>query len=187
MPTAAARRLPGFRFEAQPPPLGDVLPRVDLAAFVGFAASGPINVPVAVEDVAHFAAIFGDDAPLALDMDRGEIVYAYLAPAVRAFFRNGGVRCWIIRVAGDARYNQFQIPGLAQVSADGLIQPAYVRARSEGSWSDQLEVSASLNSVSAAVIVHSLEPIDFIVAPPSSTSMGLGDLVRVSFPDDNYV
>lgn len=95
-----SRRLPvpGIRFEVQPPPLTDVLPRMDVAVFVGFAASGPLHTPVVVEDVAHFTAIFGNDLPLAWNAERGEIVYAYLASSVRAFFRNGGRRCWIIRV-----------------------------------------------------------------------------------------
>jgi len=39
---------------------------------------------MAVEDAAQFAAIFGADAPLAWDQERGEQLYAYLAPAVRA-------------------------------------------------------------------------------------------------------
>ena len=53
------RRLPGFRFEAESPPLAEWLPRMDVACFVGFAASGPLDVPVAVESAAHFEAIYG--------------------------------------------------------------------------------------------------------------------------------
>ena len=80
------RRLPGFRFEADAPLLAEVLPRMDVACFVGFAASGPLDVPVAVESVVQFNAIFGADAPLAWDARQGAATYAYLAPAVRAFF-----------------------------------------------------------------------------------------------------
>jgi len=75
---------------------------MDVAGFVGFAASGPVNVPVPVEDSSDFAAVFGGDLPLALDAAAGEPVTAQLAPCVRAFFRNGGRRAWIVRVAGDA-------------------------------------------------------------------------------------
>jgi hypothetical protein len=71
---------------------------MDIAVFIGFASSGPLHVPVAVEDAAHFTEIFGADLPLAWDEEKSEQVYAYLAPAVRSFFRNGGRRCWIIRV-----------------------------------------------------------------------------------------
>ncbi len=76
---------------------------MDIAGFVGFAASGPIDVPVPVEDATQFAAIFGADAPLAWDAEHGEQAYAYLGPAVRAFFRNGGRRCWVVRVADGGR------------------------------------------------------------------------------------
>src|SRR5438128_11161976 len=142
-----SRRLPGVRFEAQPPPLMEVLPRMDVAAFVGFAASGPLHKPVVVEDVVHFTAIFGDDVPLAWDQQHNELVYAYLGPAVRAFFRNGGRRCWVVRVACErrARSDAFPISGLAQVAADGTISPALLRARSVGSWADGLRVSSWLS------------------------------------------
>src|SRR2546430_6335 len=156
------RRLPGFRFETQAPPLPEVLPRMDIAAFIGFAASGPLQIPVAIESAAQFQSIFGDDAPLAWDLERGEQLYAYLGPAVRAFFRNKGQRCWVIRVArqqpaGDhnlnyARYNHFPIPGLARARFDENGQtllsriPGLARARAEGSWSDRVQVSSALLS-----------------------------------------
>ena len=118
------RTLPGFRFETKAPPLAESLPRMDVAVFVGFAASGPLHTPVALESEAQFDSLFGADAPLGWDLERGEQVYAYLAPAVRAFFRNGGQRCWVIRVArrgsaglrglNRARYNYFPITGMAR-------------------------------------------------------------------------
>src|SRR5712691_233336 len=95
----APRRLAGIAFEARPPASPDVLPRMDVAGFVGFAASGPVNIPVPVEDTASFTAIFGGEASLAWDVGRGEQATAQLAPAVRAFFGNGGRRAWIVRVA----------------------------------------------------------------------------------------
>jgi len=161
MSARAPRRLPGFRFETQAPPLPEVLPRMDIAVFVGFAASGPLQTPVPVESEPQFTAIFGDDAPLAWDLVRGEEIHAHLGPAVRAFFRNGGQRCWIIRVARQnanntqplnrARYNYFPIPYLARAEFNpngqiGSITPAFARGRSEGSWSDALRVSTALLS-----------------------------------------
>src|SRR5262245_4380676 len=155
------KRLPGIRFEAQAPPLAEALPRMDIAVFVGFAASGPLHTSVVVESAAQFAVIFGEDASLAWDKRRGEVLRAYLAPAVRAFFRNGGRRCWVVRVAKDkdgggpvnlARSNYFMIPGLARAvfSDDGMtvvgITPAFAQARSEGSWSDGLRVSATVET-----------------------------------------
>ena len=57
---------------------------------MGFAASGPIDIPVALEDVARLHEIFGEDQALAWDADAGSWTYAELAPAVRSFFRAGG-------------------------------------------------------------------------------------------------
>jgi len=93
------RRLPGIRIAPTPPPLAEVLPRMDIAVFVGFAATGPTHRPIAIESVAEYAAVFGDDLALAWNMEQEERIYAYLGSSVRAFFSNGGQRCWIIRVA----------------------------------------------------------------------------------------
>lgn len=190
MVVRASRRLPGFRFEYQPPPPTDVLPRMDVAVFVGFAASGPLHVPVAVEDGTQFTTIFGDDVPLAWDAKRSEQVYAYLAPAVRAFFRNGGKRCWVIRVAGDkAQYNYFPVPGLALVDADGTITPAFARARSQGSWSDELRVGASLISrpIFASPPFSLQGSVTVNLALESPGDISAGDLVRLTFSDGEYV
>lgn len=182
-----SRRLPGVRFEAQPPPLMEVLPRMDVAAFVGFAASGPLHKPVVVEDVAHFAAIFGDDVPLAWDQQHNELVYAYLGPSVRAFFRNGGHRCWVVRVAGEqAQLNYFPVPGLAQVDAEGRIAPAFARARSQGSWSDNMRVSTALLSRPVTVEqVVSFEPPVVYLTETSPDDVAVGDLLRLTFTPDS--
>jgi hypothetical protein len=194
-----ASRLPGFRFETQAPPLPEVLPRMDIAVFVGFAASGPLQLPVAVESEAQFAAIFGDDAPLAWDFDRGEQLYAYLGPAVRAFFRNQGRRCWIIRVAkrtgatNRARYNYFPIPGLAHIELDEdgktEITPAFARARSEGSWSDRLQVSSALLSTpvqSQGTLLRTDGEYSISVARAALNTLHAGDLMRMDFANGQF-
>jgi hypothetical protein len=198
------RRLPGFRFEAQAPALDEWLPRMDVAAFVGFAASGPLNLPVAVESVAQFTAIFGEDAQLAWDRRCGIETCAYLAPAVRAFFDNGGRRCWIVRVAREqseppharnrARANYFPVPGLLACALNTTdaskqhvvekLNPALVQARSEGSWSDALTVSASLASRPAQVKFFSLELLLLELALDSPDALAPGDLLRLTFKDE---
>jgi hypothetical protein len=176
------RRLPGLRFEAQPPPLAEKLPRMDVAAFVGFAASGPLHLPVAVEDPAQFEAIFGADAPLAWDRARGEQARAHLGPCVRAFFRNGGRRCWVIRVAGQARANLFPLAGLARLQSNGALAPAYARPRSRGSWSDPLQAGAVVNS-RAVVVGQFNSPADFQLEVSSADEVVAGDLLRFTFAD----
>ncbi len=207
----STRRLPGFRFEVQAPPLTEVLSRMDVALLVGFAASGPIGIPVAIESSAQFEAIFGEDAPLAWDTKSGKQIYAYLAPAVRAFFRNGGVRCWVIRVArretdpGDVadptrrhnrvRVNYFPIPGVARAEFDTdgrltTLAPAFARARSEGSWSDSLRVSTALQvrpiQVAQVVNLDGLRPtLDLAVS--SIADISEGDLLQLRFKAAGYL
>ena len=203
MCAARVSRLPGFRFETQAPVLPEVLPRMDIAVFVGFAASGPLQVPVAIESEAQFAAIFGEDAPLAWDLSRGEQLYAHLGPAVRAFFRNNGNRCWVIRVARQvprsdqdlnyARYNYFPIPALARVefneSGNSRITPAFARARSEGSWSDRLQLSSALFSQPMSVESIATQGNDFLIQVKNdrSNKLAAGDLLRLNFTDGRFV
>lgn len=177
------RRLPGIAFERQPSQPRDILPRMDIALFVGFAANGPLNQPVPLESEAQFTAIFGGDAPLVWDAERGETVYAYLAPAVRAFFRNGGTRCWAVRVAGaGAVTNTFTIPGLARANVDSAgtlvdIETVLIGARSPGRWSDDLAVSAVLLS-------RPLSPFtvgDPLALPLDPTQVKAGDWLRLTF------
>lgn len=190
MLATTTRRLAGFRFEVQPPPSPDVLPRMDIAAFVGFAACGPLHVPVAIEDTIQFAAIFGDDAPLAWDTKRGEPARAHLASAVRAFFRNGGRRCWVIRVAdtAEAETNRFPVYGLARANVINgrvtSVTPAFARARCPGSWSDGWRLSATLSG--AAVPVLALEDDGLIVTPTVAAALRPGDLLRGTYCGEEH-
>jgi hypothetical protein len=184
----ASRRLPGIRFEAEGPPPFVVLPRMDLAVFVGFAASGPIHVPVAVEDAAQFEAIFGRDAPLYWDGRTGRDVQAYLAPAVRAFFRNGGRRCFVVRVAGpDGSAGSFAVPGLAARQPGGDLTIPLLRARSEGRWSDDLQVAAALLESPVGTTRIDVDAWEIGLAPVLPLPVAPGDLLRVSLRTAGYV
>ncbi len=150
-PLSRLGRLPGVFFETPRlvPPEG--LPRMDVAAFAGFAAAGPLHVPVAVEDPARFRALFGDldGAPpaLAWDAERGEPRRAHLGPAVEAFFSNGGARCWVARVAGEgAVRHRFRLPGLVEAAERAASPPPPVeaRARAAGSWCEELAAATAL-------------------------------------------
>jgi hypothetical protein len=198
-----SRPLPGIRFETVAPAPDQALPRMDIAVFAGFALTGPLHVPVAIESVAQFAAVFGDDAPLAWDTQRQQRVYACLGPAVRAFFSNGGRRCWVIRIArsealealrstygvqavvpdGIARYNRFPLSGVlaAAPQADGgwTIDAAYARARCEGSWSDALRVATALTAEDIAVENFTTAPQWNFVTPDE---LVCGDLLRFDGP-----
>ena len=140
---AATIRLPGIYFENVTAPPSALLPRMDVAGFAGFLPSGPIGIPFAVEDPDRFQSIFGTDLALAWDPARNQMQTAQTPPAVRNFFRNGGQRCWVLRLAHGALPNAWTIPGLLAVDSSGF-HAGWAVARSEGSWSDTLTVNATL-------------------------------------------
>ena len=181
--TVSTRRLPGFAFELRAPQQPEALPRMDVALLAGFAASGPVGVPVAVEDAAQFAAVFGADAPLAWDPATGRDAQAHLAPAVRAFFANGGQRCWVLRLAGAAQTTRLPVPGLVLASAADGGPPALAAlallARSPGRWADGVALATSLRSTGCALQAWSGEEMALRLA--AGSSLEAGDLLRLSW------
>ncbi len=175
-----ARRPAGIRFVDQPPKLPEKLPRMDIAVFAGFASAGPVNLPVVVEDAAQFAAVFGGDVALARDDKRSASVTGCLAPAVRAFFRNGGRRCWIVRLAQEPETDVFPLPGLARIE-DGNLTPAFARARSPGSWFDACQVSTALAVQAFKLLDRDVSSRFIRAVPPVSGGFRQGDLLRLSF------
>lgn len=196
-----ARRLPGIHVDVAPPSV-EVLPRMDVAVFVGFASTGPLHVPVAIESLSQFSSVFGPDAPLAWDEARGERVYAYLGPAVRAFFANGGRRCWVIRVARTvtsealrhrvadsqvATANRFAIPGVLAVATGApTLRPAIADARCEGSWSDDLRIAAALSrrSFGLDMLASDASPPDRRITFRTRFGPRPGDLIELGDPND---
>lgn len=195
MLTARAASAPRIRFETVTREARDVLPRMDVAVFVGFAAAGPLHVPVVVEDAKQYTAIFGADPVLAWDPETGAPTHAHLGPAVRAFFANGGRRCWVIRVAaGSATHNYLPVPGLlktVRVPSGEVVarEPAFARSRSEGSWSDTLQLQAVLRARMLPGVVCDLTNARLGVPTTSGLAPGLlrqpGAMVRLRFSDDD--
>ncbi len=186
MNVLAENRLPGVYVASESPPVDDVLPRMDVAAFVGFAASGPIDIPVPVEDEVAFRELFGPDLALARDTETGEMETSFLGLAVRSFFTNGGRRCWILRVArsaGDAgaTSNRFPMPGLARASGTSF-EGAIATARSEGSWSDELNVGTTLASTVLDGATCQFEPpSELRIRWSLRYPVAAGDLLRLRF------
>ncbi|HEV8474982.1 MAG TPA: hypothetical protein VGR82_19570, partial [Methylomirabilota bacterium] len=208
MPDAAtaARALPGVRFEVPPQTLDGALPRMDVALFVGFAARGPLDVPVAVESLAEFEAVYGTGLVLARevdtaepvspavptrDADTGEPVAGLLHPSVRGFFGNGGRRCWIQRVAGDdVRARVFPLPALLlarRLDAAGgwRLSPATLTAASPGSGADGVQVAARVRAslLRARRSASADDTFVLSVAESASTNLRVGDLVRMTLDE----
>ncbi|GAA2158216.1 MULTISPECIES: phage tail sheath family protein [Glycomyces] len=58
-----------------------------VAAFVGFAAKGPVNTPTLVSNWSQYTRLFGEF-----------VEGCYLAHAVYGYFLNGGGNCYIVRI-----------------------------------------------------------------------------------------
>src|SRR6478735_2511877 len=98
--------------------------RTDIAGFIGIARRGPLDTALPIDSWRQFVAWFGDVTGA-----------GYLAYAVRAFFENGGRRCWVVRVASRAA---------AAASTRGMppaaLEPWRVDAASPGVWGNDLEI-----------------------------------------------
>jgi len=86
------------------------------AGFVGAARKGPEGKAVFIPNYGHFRRTFGD--PISPVRAPGD----YLGHAVKAFFDNGGARCYVVRsLAGDASGSAAQLEqGTALSLAPGV-------------------------------------------------------------------
>lgn len=179
-------RLPGVDCSPALPPAEQPI-RLDVAALVGFAERGPVGVPVAVPDYAAFATIFGDD--LVLASDDGKPVYAQLPQAVKAFFDNGGVRCYALRVAGrNATAARWVLPNAAVWLRDGEVGEAAIRAAWPGGWSEDLTVAiepfgrplaAGASYQRAGAGPSELGPGELRLPPGVAATVQVGDLLEL--------
>ena len=135
-------RLPGVActttLPTEPQPI-----RLDVPAFVGLAERGPLNQPTPVEDINQYQAVFGGD--LVLAQSAGVPVYASLPTTVKSFFDNGGLRCYVVRVAGpNAVAARWLVPGLRRWWPDGTVGEVFVDAAWPGAWSAGIQVGTQL-------------------------------------------
>jgi hypothetical protein len=151
---------------------------MDVAALAGFAAAGPLHLPVPVEDPSVARELFG--APLRLPGGRT----AHLQGALASFFANGGRRCWIVRVGDEstAGCTALQLPGVLLRLPGASDRPAELLARSAGSAFDGLQARCALASTPLRVTGPATTDVLTLAAPPDTT-LGPGDLVRVHSGD----
>jgi uncharacterized protein len=99
--------------------------RTDVAGFVGIAARGPLHQALPVQSWRQFQAYFGDFTGA-----------GYLAYAVRAFFENGGQRCWVVRVA-----SEIAATASAPFQTAGHKDIWRIAASSPGVWGNDLGIA----------------------------------------------
>ena len=121
-----AYQTPGVYYErvdASPPGITAI--RTDITGFVGIARRGPLHTTVPVQSWRQFQSYFGDFTGA-----------GYLAYAVRAFFENGGRRCWVVRVASDIAATATMT--LQDITSQNIWR---IEAFSPGVWGNDLEIT----------------------------------------------
>ena len=86
-----------------------------VAAFVGFAAQGPVNTPTLISNWSQFTRVFGEF-----------VEGCYLAHSVYGYFLNGGGNCYVVRIGASGSNGsepvtgpQAVVGGLRAVALDG--------------------------------------------------------------------
>jgi phage tail sheath protein FI len=105
--------------------------RTDVAGFIGLAQCGPLDTPVSVESFRQFQSWFG-----------GFVGIGYLAYAVRAFFENGGQRCWVVRIACREGPAAACAASIALSNSTGEVWR--IAASSPGAWGNDLSITVQL-------------------------------------------
>ncbi|MFP8940283.1 phage tail sheath family protein [Streptomyces fenghuangensis] len=86
-----------------------------VAAFVGFAGSGPFHTPTLVTNWDQYTQIFG-----------GFTEGTYLAHAVYGYFSNGGGAAYIVRIGGSAEEPSVPAADGARRQAGGAVEPVEI-------------------------------------------------------------
>src|SRR3954470_23206652 len=109
-----------------------------IAAFVGFAETGPLNQPTFITNWTQFQQTFG-----------GFIPGSYLAHAVMGFFTNGGGTCYVTRLPTPETSGRAANDGAKMAATTALptrgkaeLSGLDVRALAPGSEGSQLSVQA---------------------------------------------
>ena len=157
------------RVDASPPAITAI--RTDIAGFVGIAVRGPVDTAIPVESFRQFQAQFGTFTGV-----------GFLAYTVRAFFENGGRRCWIVRVAsGDPVGGA--APAAATVQSANVVPRDVwlVSASSPGVWGDNLTVTVQETHRAQTLTVPGPVQPNFSVVD-STNGFARASLVRLSQP-----
>lgn len=110
MPDAASSGI--FVLEDESSAVPTLLGRETVAAFVGPAPRGPVDMPVAVRSVAEYLKRFGSP-------DKDSRLQHYL----ERFFGNGGTLAVVVRVCHSSRRNQIHLPAGASTLVLEALHP----------------------------------------------------------------
>ncbi len=157
------------RVDASPPTITAI--RTDIAGFVGIAVRGPVDTAIPVESFRQFQAQFGTFAGV-----------GFLAYTVRAFFENGGRRCWIVRVAsGDPVGGAAPAAAVVRSATTPPRDILSISASSPGVWGDNLSVTVQETHRAQTVTIPGPMQTGFSVVD-STNGFERASLVRLSQP-----
>jgi hypothetical protein len=157
------------RVDASPPAITAI--RTDIAGFVGIAVRGPVDTAIPVESFRQFQAQFGTFTGV-----------GFLAYTVRAFFENGGRRCWIVRVASGDPVGGAAPAGATVQSASAAPRDVWrISASSPGVWGDNLTVTVQETHRAQTLTIPSPVQPNFSVVD-STNGFARASLVRLSQP-----
>jgi len=105
------------------------------AAFLGIAKKGPLDKPTLITNQQEFVIKFG-----------GHLKESYLAYAVEGFFRNGGKRCFIVRVAHDAKKAKIAVNS----TNDNSLM--LISALTEGKWGNDISIEVKESSSGSTIL-----------------------------------
>ena len=149
------------RVDASAPAISPL--RTDIAGFVGIATRGPLHQPLPVQSWRQFQAYFGDFTGA-----------GYLAYAARAFFENGGQRCWIVRVASETAAT-----AAVALRSESLASVWAVSASSPGVWGNDLDIVIRETHRAQTLTVPEQSAPEFSTVL-STTGFGRATQVRLS-------
>lgn len=134
--------------------------RLDATGFVGVCLRGPLNAPQPVTSWTEFVNYFGGISDPA-----GRPAPGLLPYAVQAFFAQGGVTAWVVRVApvtpDPAATARFALA--APAAAKSTDQPPTLAAANEGAWGQLL---AGRLEFEASTIFHRPDRLPADVVKP---------------------
>ena len=108
----------------------------------------------------------------------GFIAGGYLAYSVKAYFDNGGKRCWIVRVASRAA----DVGAQAAELRGPLSAPWAITAATPGAWANELAVRVDIERFSGTAVVAAASTESFL-AVASVAGYERGSLVELARAD----
>lgn len=155
---------PGIYRSADRVPFAFAPIRLDIAGFVGVALRGPVNEPTQVDSWTDFQRTFG-----AFEAPEPGGPYRLLPYALEAFFAQGGVRAFVVRVA-PAGPNIGTDEAADAATAQFRLGSYEFSAANEGAWGNGLSIVLTFD-VSRSMTVTS-DAVGLRLPPGADVSIG---------------